>query len=139
MLKIIFSSKKFIETNQVKICLAYFSSKYMETKVQIEPKELFFYLDKLVRKLKIKNLNRHPIKFELLTILNDKNISPLQADETQSIIKANESFKISLEYQDDRETNYDSIIILTIYDLIDENQQSIEPTTIHVPFQYRFE
>ena len=110
----------------------------METKVKIEPTEVFFYLDKLVRKLKIHNLNEHPIKLELLTVLNEKNISPLQANETQRIIEPNDSFTVNLEYKDDRDKNYDSIIILTIYDLTDDSEQSInEPTPMHVPYHFR--
>lgn len=103
--------------------------------VKIEPKEVFFYLDKLVRKIKIKNLNEHPIKFELLTVLNERDLSPLQSNETQGIIQANQTFIVSLEYKDSKEQNCDSIIILTIYNLIDK--ELIESEPIHVPFHFR--
>ena len=105
-------------------------------KIKVEPNEIFFYLDKLIRTIKIKNNNEYAIKFELLTVLNEKDVSPLQASETQNLIESNKSFTISLEYIDTKDINYDSIIILTIYKLInDESKSEIE--SINVPFHFR--
>lgn len=98
----------------------------MEAKIKVEPNEVFFYLDKLIRKIKIVNLNECPVKFELLTVLNDLDLSPLQANETQAIIEPNQSFTVSLEYKDSLNENCDSIIILAIYKVIDDDL-SIDP------------
>lgn len=112
----------------------------MEAKIKVEPNEVFFYLDKLIRKIKIVNLNEYPVKFELLTVLNDQDLSPLQANETQAVIEPTQSFTVSLEYKDSLDKNCDSIIILAIYKVIDDDL-SIDPEPIqepiHVPFHFR--
>lgn len=110
----------------------------MEIKIKIEPNEIFFYPDKLIRKIKIKNLNEYSIKFELLTVLNEQDLSPLQANETQAIIEPEKQFTVSLEYKDSKDKDCDSIIILVIYKVI-EDQIDLEPIhePIHVPFHFR--
>ena len=111
----------------------------MDVQIKVEPKEVFFYLDKLKRKIKIVNLNEYSVKFELLTVLNDLNQSPLQANETQAIIEPDQSFTVSLEYKDSKEKDCDSIIILAIYKVIDGDLIDPEPIRepIHVPFHFR--
>lgn len=111
----------------------------MDAKIKVEPQEVFFYLDKLIRKIKIFNFNEYPIKFELLTVLNDLNLSPLQANETQAIIEPEQSFSVSLEYKDSKEKNCDSLIILAIYKVIENELIDPEPIQepIHVPFHFR--
>ena len=109
------------------------------SKIRIEPNEIFFYLDKLIRKIKIINENEFSIKFELLTVLNDDNLSPLQANETQAIIESNQSFLINLEFKDSRDKNCDSIIVLVIYKVQKGSLIDSEPISepIQVPFHYR--